>query len=46
MEEGLGVWIGILQDASDMAREQRRSMSWGAVLKAHAQSLAECEILD
>lgn len=39
--EGLGVWIGILQDASDMAAEKRRPISWGAVIKAHSQSLAD-----
>jgi hypothetical protein len=43
-DEGLGVWIGILQDASDMAREQKRAITWGAVIKAHAQSLADAEI--
>lgn len=41
--EGLGVWIAILQDASDMARLGRRSISWGAVLRAHQQSQAEAE---
>ena len=44
--EGLGVWIGILQDAADMAQEQRKAITWGAVLKAHAQSLAEAEVLN
>lgn len=42
--EGLGVWISILQDACDMAQEQRRKVTWGAVLKAHAQSQADAEI--
>lgn len=42
--EGLGVWISILEDASDMAKEQRRKITWAAVIKAHAQSLAEAEI--
>jgi len=44
--EGLGVWIGILQDAADMARDQGKKISWGAVIKAHAQSVAEAEVLD
>ena len=44
--EGLGVWIGILQDAADMAAEQSKKISWGAVIKAHAQSLAEAQVLD
>jgi hypothetical protein len=42
--EGLGVWISILQDACDIAQEQRRKVTWGAVLKAHAQSQADAEI--
>ena len=44
--EGLGVWIGILQDAADMASEKSKKISWGAVIKAHAQSLAEAQVLD
>ena len=44
--EGLGVWIGILQDASDMAQEKGRAITWAAVIKAHAQSLAEAQVLD
>lgn len=44
--EGLGVWIGILQDASDMAHEQGKKITWGAVIKAHAQSIAEACMLD
>jgi DNA transposition AAA+ family ATPase len=43
-DEGLGVWITILQDASDIAAEQRRPMSWKAVIKAHAQAMADAEI--
>lgn len=42
--EGLGVWIGILQDAADMAQEQGKRITWGAVIKAHCQSQAESEI--
>ncbi len=42
--EGLGVWIGILQDAADMAQEQRKPITWGAVIKAACQSRAEAEI--
>jgi hypothetical protein len=44
--EGLGVWIGILQDAADMARDQKKQITWGAVIKAHAQAAAESEMLD
>lgn len=43
--EGLGVWIAILQDASDIAREQGRAIAWGAVIKAYCQSQADAEIL-
>lgn len=43
--EGLGVWISILQDASDMAAEQRRSITWGAVIKAACLAQADAEIL-
>lgn len=42
--EGLGVWISILQDACDMAQEQSRPVTWGAVIKAHAQAQADAEI--
>lgn len=42
--EGLGVWISILQDAADMAKEQRKSITWGAVIKAACQSQAEADI--
>lgn len=43
-KEGLGVWIGILEDASDMARDLGKPISWPAVLKAHAQAQADAEI--
>jgi hypothetical protein len=43
-EEGLGVWITILQDASDMARDQRKTITWGAVLKAACQAKADAAI--
>lgn len=43
-EEGLGVWLTILQDAKDMAAEQRRCSSWGAVLKAYCISQADEEV--
>ena len=43
-KEGLGVWIGILEDASDMARDSKRAITWAAVLKAHAQAQADAEI--
>lgn len=42
--EGLGVWIGMLQDASDMASAAKRQITWAAVLKAHAQAQADAEI--
>lgn len=42
--EGLGVWIGILQDAADMAAEQKKPITWGAVIKAHCQAQADAEI--
>lgn len=42
--EGLGVWLGILEDASDMAREAGRKLTWPAVLKAYALSQADAEI--
>lgn len=35
--DGLGLWIAMLQEASDLAREAKRPISWGAVLKAHAE---------
>jgi hypothetical protein len=44
--EGLGVWIGILQDAADMAQEQRKPITWGAVIKAACQAQADAEILN
>lgn len=42
--EGLGVWLTILQDASDTAHEQKRPITWGAVIKAHAMAQADSEI--
>ena len=42
--EGLGVWIGILQDAADMASEQKKPITWGAVLKAYCQAQADAAI--
>lgn len=42
--EGLGVWITILQDAADMARDQRRAISWAAVLRAYCLSQADSEV--
>jgi DNA transposition AAA+ family ATPase len=44
--EWLGVWISILHDASDNAQDNIKPMTWGAVIKAHCQSLADAEILD
>lgn len=43
--EGLGVWITILQDASDIARESKRSITWGAVIKAYCLSQADAEVI-
>lgn len=43
--EGLGVWIAILQDASDMAREAKKAITWGAVIKAHTIAQADAEVL-
>jgi hypothetical protein len=33
---GLHVWKSILDDAAQIARDQRREITWGAVIKAHA----------
>lgn len=44
-EEGLGVWIMILQDASDIAQELNKPITWGAVLKAHCLAQAEAEMI-
>lgn len=44
-EEGLGVWISLLQDASDIAQELDKQITWGAVLKAHCIDVAESEII-
>jgi DNA transposition AAA+ family ATPase len=44
--EGLGVWIGILQDAADMAQEQNKPITWGAVIKAQCQSVSDAQMLD
>jgi hypothetical protein len=44
-KEGLGVWITILQEASDMAQEQNRLITWAAVIKAHAEMQADAELL-
>jgi len=40
----IGVWLTLLQDAADMAREQRRPITWGAVIKAYCLSQADAEI--
>lgn len=34
---GLGRWVGILEDADDLAREKGSRMSWGKVIAAHDQ---------
>lgn len=33
---GLFVWLGILAEAREMAVEAKRTLTWGAVIKAHA----------
>lgn len=33
--DGLGRWIAILQEAADMAADQKRQITWGHVLIAH-----------
>jgi hypothetical protein len=38
---GLGYWKMILADAAENAREQRRQITWGAVLKSYAVFAAE-----
>lgn len=38
--DGLGVWLAILDDAVEIAREQRRTITWNAVIKAHAEFAA------
>lgn len=43
--EGLGVWITILEDAADMAEDAGRQLSWGAVIKAYCLSQAEAEMI-
>jgi DNA transposition AAA+ family ATPase len=43
-EEGLGVWLMILQDAKDMAKTQSRAITWAAVLKAYCISIADAEV--
>jgi DNA transposition AAA+ family ATPase len=35
-KDGLGVWLMLLEDAADLAKEARKQISWGAVIKAHA----------
>lgn len=44
-EEGLGVWIMILQDASDIAADLGKPITWGAVIKAHCLAQAEAEMI-
>jgi len=40
---GLGYWKMILADAAENAREQRRQITWGAVLKSYSVFTAEEE---
>lgn len=44
-EEGLGVWIMILQDAADIATDLNREITWGAVIKAHCLAQAESQMI-
>lgn len=44
--DGLGVWVAILQDASDMSAEKNKPITWGAVIKAYTLAQAEAEILN
>lgn len=39
-KDGIGVWLTMLRDAADLAREQGKAISWGAVLKVHALDAA------
>lgn len=39
-KHGLAVWLMILDDAHDLAQEQRRTITWEAVIKAHALFVA------
>jgi len=43
-EEGLGVWISTLSRAVEMAKKEKRTITWGAVLKSHALSQADSTI--
>ena len=40
-DHGLGIWKQILSDAKAIAKEQGRTIAWGAVIKAHAIFEAE-----
>jgi DNA transposition AAA+ family ATPase len=37
---GLTLWLDLLKEAHEMAKEQKRAITWGAVIKAHASMLA------
>lgn len=43
-DEGLGVWINILQTAADLAQEAEHTLSWAHVLKAYCRDQADGEI--
>lgn len=43
--EGLGVWISLLQDASDIAQDLGKEITWGAVIKAHCIDQADGEMI-
>ncbi|WP_411846407.1 ATP-binding protein [Roseibacillus persicicus] len=34
--EGLAIWICLLRDANDLAKDQGKRITWGAVIRAHA----------
>lgn len=44
-DEGLGVWLSILQDAADIAKLAKKPITWAAVLKAYCMMQADSEVL-
>lgn len=51
-EEGLGVWLSILQDSAELAKKSKKPHRpdkpecWAAVIKAHAIYQADCGLVD
>lgn len=43
--EGLGVWLMLLQQAANIAKRSRRPITWGAVIKAYCEDQASAEIV-